>query len=131
LKKARQIVVGPATEDPSSVPSDTLIRLRPADFLKAADSGSLSIARGNWQKWLGFLRCVTGTVQLCRRSRWWYEDLYTLATEPVLVPRIPIPDPPRELKEVQRAPALSSTGATAASLLGTPGSHADLAPHAR
>jgi hypothetical protein len=119
LKEARQIVVGPASDDPSSIPSDTLIRFRPADFLKAADTGSLSIARGDWQKWLGFLRCATGTVQLCRRSRWWYEDLYKLATEPVLVPRIPIPDPSPELKEVQRASSISSTGTTAASLLGT------------
>ena len=58
LKKARRVVVGPAADDPSSVDPETLLRFRPADFSKAVDTGALNIANVDWQKWLGFLRCV-------------------------------------------------------------------------
>jgi hypothetical protein len=117
LKKARLVVIGPAADDPASVDPETLIRYRPADFTKAVEAGSLNLARIDWQKWLGYLRCVTGTVRLCRRSPWWYEELYKLATEPVLVHRIPIPDPPPDLREIQRTAPISSAATSAASLL--------------
>jgi hypothetical protein len=101
IKKAARVHIGPAADDPSSIDPDTIVRYRPDDFTQVIEGGVLPIPRAVWVKWLINLRCVTGKVQLCRRSPWWYERLYELATEPVF--RIPRPNPPPELRRFAAA----------------------------
>ena len=51
-----------------------------AEMLGAAlDQGVLDVARPVWEGWRTFFRCVTGSIQLCRRPQWWLNDLVELA----------------------------------------------------
>jgi hypothetical protein len=115
LKKAARVIVGPATDDPDSIDPETLVRYRPDDFAKVIEGGTFAVPRVVWEKWLIYLRCVSGKVQLCRRSPWWYESLYELATEPVFRIPIPQPDTPPEFFDLGAARLGASARAAAIS----------------
>ena len=84
LKNAYRVLIGPATQDPANTSFDAFAKYRPVDFTAALEKGEIAIARGQWDLWRIYTTCVTGHVKLCRRSRWWYDDLVTLSSQPAL-----------------------------------------------
>lgn len=83
LKAAHRILVGPSTDNPEAIDPDSIVRYRPRQFEELLRSGAVNIPQRIWERWLLFLRCVTGNVRLCRRRPWWYYDLVRLSTEPI------------------------------------------------
>ncbi len=84
LKNAYRVLIGPATQDPANTSFEAFAKLRPIDFTAALEKGEIAIARGQWELWRVYTTCVTGHVKLCRRSRWWYDDLVVLSRQPAL-----------------------------------------------
>jgi hypothetical protein len=84
LKEAHRVLIGPTTDDPQAVDPDTIARYRVRDFERLIPGGVLTVPRVVWEKWFLLFRCVTGTVRLCRRSRWWFDELYERASAPAL-----------------------------------------------
>lgn len=92
LKKASRVLIGPVAENPADVDPATILRYRPSQFGDLIGGGALNLPRPVWEKWWFWLRCVTGTVKLCRRSPWWFEELFELAVkQPVLKQLQPAP----------------------------------------
>lgn len=89
LKKARRVLIGPVAENPADVDPDTIVRFRPDQFADLIAGGSLNLPRPIWEKWWFWLRCVTGTVKLCRRSPWWFEELFELAIKEPAFKQVP------------------------------------------
>ena len=81
LKKASRVLIGPVSEEAADIDPDTLIRFRPDQFAELIAGGALNLPRPIWEKWWFRLRCVTGTVKLCRRSPWWFDELFELAVK--------------------------------------------------
>lgn len=81
LKSAHRIFIGPKS-DKDAAKSEDVVRYRVSDFTKLLEAGSINISRRVWEKWILFIRCVSGRVRLCRRRPWWYYDLFRLATNP-------------------------------------------------
>lgn len=84
LKNAYRVLIGPATQDPANIAVEAFAKYRPVDFTAALEKGEIAIARGQWELWRVYTTCVTGHVKLCRRSRWWYDDLVVLSQQPAL-----------------------------------------------
>ncbi|HKV98569.1 MAG TPA: hypothetical protein VJN96_02035 [Vicinamibacterales bacterium] len=84
LKNANRVLVGPATQDAANTSFEAFAQYRPAEFTAALEKGEIAIARAQWELWRIYTTCVTGHVKLCRRSRWWYDDLVVLAKQPAL-----------------------------------------------
>ena len=95
VKEAARIVIGPRTSDPKNL-FKVGLRLRPADYLEQIKRGDISIAPGLWQDWFRVTRCVSGSVRLCRRPIWWFNEL-TLAARP---PRQTIPFAPVAVRPI-------------------------------
>lgn len=92
LKKASRVLIGPVAENPADVDPDTIVRYRPSQFAELIEGGFLNLPRPIWEKWWFWLRCVTGTVKLCRRSPWWFDELLELAVkQPALKQLRPAP----------------------------------------
>lgn len=89
LKKAHRVIIGPGAQEGEAPDPETLVRYRARDFEKIVSEGVLNLARPIWERWFFFLRCVTGTVRLCRRRPWWFADLARLAAQPAFeLPRL-------------------------------------------
>lgn len=91
LKKAGSFVLGPSQpregEESQGMAANVLIYRR-KEFERLLEIGSIDIASGIWKGWIFRLRCVSGRVRACRRSRWWFRDLLALADQPQLVQRV-------------------------------------------
>ncbi|MBL8980827.1 MAG: hypothetical protein JNL26_01505, partial [Gemmatimonadetes bacterium] len=79
IAKADRIVIGPMGSD-GAVARDAAFVLRAREFSQFVHGGVLTVAEGIWVRWPGFRTCVSGTVRVCRRRPWWYEQLFTVAT---------------------------------------------------
>ena len=89
VKKAERFTVGPPTEDDDEPePSQGALKFRRTQFEAVLERGQIDIARTIWAGWLRFLRCVSGRVRVCRRSRWWFDDLVARAVEPLVAEQI-------------------------------------------
>lgn len=89
LKKAERFAIGPAPDDNEKEPSrDTALKFRRPQFEAVLERGHVDIAREIWIGWRRLLRCVSGRVRVCRRSRWWYNDLVARAIEPRGIVRV-------------------------------------------
>lgn len=80
LKKAHRIVVGPSNEEASA----KALHYRPVQLAQLLESGQVNIGARIWGKWFWVTYCVSGSVEVCRRRPWWFEDLFQLAAAPLL-----------------------------------------------
>ena len=103
LKSAHRILIGPADSDPGGAARSTFAQYRPPQFAELAKSGVVNLARPQWEIWRLFITCVTGNVRLCRRPRWWYEDLVVLSRSSALS-QVSI------ARDLRRIPAARSLG---------------------
>lgn len=83
LAQAQRIVIGPRAEAGGTIDPATLLTYRPRQFEQLLKNGVLNLAPGLWERWRWHIRCVTGTVKVCRRRPWWYAELQQLATAPL------------------------------------------------
>ena len=98
LKQAERVLIGPSTKNTEAVDPETIVRYRAREFEQLLHDGVLNLPRGIWEKWWFFLHCVTGTVKLCRRAPWWFDDLVRLSTAPRLESKLALATPSVELK---------------------------------
>jgi hypothetical protein len=87
LEKVERVMVGPAADDSDDEQSGGALQYRRDQFEAVLKRGQIDISREIWIGWRRFLRCVSGRVRVCRRSRWWFDDLVVRATEPLLTER--------------------------------------------
>ena len=121
LKKARRVVVGPAADDPSSSRPRDAPPVPACRLLEGHRQRRTQHRQRRLAEVAGFLRCVTGSVQLCRRS-----PLVVRGDLPArdgadpdpdqANPGPPVPDPPPDFRELQRVASLSPASRSAASL---------------
>jgi hypothetical protein len=103
LKSAHRILIGPAESEPSGAARSAFALYRPAQFAELVTAGVLHVARPQWELWRLYTTCVTGSVRLCRRPRWWFEDLAVLSRSSALS-RVSI------ARQLGRIPAARSIG---------------------
>ncbi|MEM6638009.1 MAG: hypothetical protein AAF667_19200 [Pseudomonadota bacterium] len=76
LEKAAEIRLTAADDEACDAEP---LRYRAAAFTSVLERGAINVAQPIWRGWLSLLRCVTGRVQVCRRSPWWYRELAVAA----------------------------------------------------
>lgn len=107
LKKAERFSIGPPAEDDDEEPlSDNALKFRRPQFEAVVERGQIDIAREIWIGWRRFLRCVSGRVRVCRRSRWWFNDLVARAVEPLEIERLD--QTSSEMSSAGQVPCVSS-----------------------
>ncbi|HSU99631.1 MAG TPA: hypothetical protein VLI91_05955 [Roseiarcus sp.] len=79
LGRAATVVVG-ASDDKEGVRSEGELRLSAEDFRAQAANGVLALAEPVWSRLRFYWTCVSGHVRVCRRRRWWYDDLIQAST---------------------------------------------------
>lgn len=82
LNAAHRIIIGPKSDQPEALTGEDAVRYRAADLAKLLQAGQINISQRIWEKWILFIKCVSGSVRLCRRRPWWYYELYQLAAKP-------------------------------------------------
>jgi hypothetical protein len=109
LKSAHRILIGPGDAEPTPDTQAAYARYRPAAFAAALEKGELAIARPQWEIWRLPLTCVSGSVRLCRRPPWWFDDLVVLAKQPLLEVGVTRASPPAiDVRAIGRLPAARS-----------------------
>ena len=67
-KEATAIVaIGPDVADPSALDAASLMKVRVADQAVNWRQNGITIPSQWWRNWLGFLICLSGKAQRCRR----------------------------------------------------------------
>ncbi len=85
LAAAETVRLGPKEADLDCL-SEVGLNLRRDVFAKSLEAGVLDVARQRWIAWRLNTHCATGRVRVCRRSRWWFDDLTVLAARPIAQP---------------------------------------------
>lgn len=80
IEKADTIVVGPKTEDISTLDRKLLVSYRPNQFKAILDNtGRVEIPKLKWYPWLTLRKCVSGSVSHCHWHPGWLRDLFSVA----------------------------------------------------
>jgi hypothetical protein len=104
VAKADRIVIGPMGTD-GAVAREAALTLRAREFSQFVHGGVLSVAEGIWVRWPGFRTCVSGSVRVCRRRPWWYDQIFTVAT--TVQPRVSLKAASLIRPELSFAPSLN------------------------
>ena len=104
VAKADRIVIGPMGTD-GAVAREAALTLRAREFSQFVHGGVLSVAEGIWVRWPGFRTCVSGSVRVCRRRPWWYDQIFTVAT--TVQPRLSLKAASLIRPELSFAPSLN------------------------
>lgn len=84
LKSADTILIG-APDAAQGVRRDAALSYAAEDFRAEIREGTLAVAEAVWSRFRFFWTCVSGSVRVCRRRPWWYDQLIDAA---VSLPRV-------------------------------------------
>ncbi|MBL8155378.1 MAG: hypothetical protein JNM70_14435 [Anaerolineae bacterium] len=84
LKEAHRIIIGPDVDNLQTLDLKNVLRYRPNQFAELLERGALNIPGLRWETWLGYIKCVTGSVRHCRPFPPWWLELQQALTEPLI-----------------------------------------------
>ncbi|NOT87475.1 MAG: hypothetical protein HOP03_04760 [Lysobacter sp.] len=79
LDRAHRVVLG-APDDKTGIRADALITYRAGEFLAQIADGRLALAERIWSRLRFHWTCVSGSVRVCKRRRWWFESIVAAAS---------------------------------------------------
>lgn len=82
LKRASRVIIG-ADDGAGGVKAEGAVRYRAREFAEQIRNDTLALAEGVWSRLLFHWVCVSGSVQVCRRRPWWFDQIYVAATKAV------------------------------------------------
>jgi hypothetical protein len=82
LKRASRVIIG-ADDGAGGVKAGGAIRYRAREFAEQIRNDTLALAEGVWSRLLFHWVCVSGSVRVCRRRPWWFDQIYVAATKAV------------------------------------------------
>lgn len=79
LDRAYRVALG-AADERNGVRPDASISYRASEFLAQVRGGSFALSEHIWARFRFHWTCVSGSVQVCRRRRWWFEEIAAIAS---------------------------------------------------